>query len=83
MWKIVVFMAMSFSADQEMYPLTMDNEKDVIVITHYQAKPLNFKTEESCYSYMWENVDAIKAYASFRFNGKPVKQIICVNHSEA
>ena len=46
MWKIVVFMVLGLGTDQEVYPLT--GEEDALVITHYQGKPLTFKTQESC-----------------------------------
>lgn len=81
MWKIVVFMVLGLGTDQEVYPLT--GEEDALVITHYEGKPLTFKTQESCYTHMWKNVDAIKKYASSRFEGKPVRQIICSDQKEA
>tara|TARA_R100000664_G_scaffold8502_1_gene13957 strand:+ start:770 stop:1018 length:249 start_codon:yes stop_codon:yes gene_type:complete len=81
MWKIVVFMVMGITADQDIYPLT-SNEVDAMVITHYNGKPLDFKTQEKCYAHMWENIEAIKEYASSRFEGKPVRQIICSQQTQ-
>lgn len=80
MWQIVAIMVMGFGTDPHVYPLT--SERDAIVITHYNTKPLNFITEKSCYTYMQENVEAIKKFASSQFDGKPVKQIICAENPE-
>tara|TARA_R100000742_G_C4246922_1_gene65716 strand:- start:383 stop:628 length:246 start_codon:yes stop_codon:yes gene_type:complete len=80
MWKIVVFMLIGLGTDQELYPLT--SREDALVITHYQEKPLTFRTQEDCYAHMWENIEAIKEYASSQFEGKPVKQIICSDQQE-
>ena len=80
MWQIVAIMVMGFGADPHIYPLT--SNRDAIVITHYNAKPLNFITEESCYIYMQDNVEAIKKFASSQFDDKPVKQIICAKNPE-
>ena len=56
MWQIVAIMVMGFGTDPHVYPL--NSERDAIVITHYGSKPLNFITEEKCYTYMQENVKA-------------------------
>ena len=74
-------MVMGITADQDIYPLTSD-EIDAMVITHYNGKPLDFKTQEKCYAHMWENIEAIKEYASSRFDGKPVRQVICSQQTQ-
>ena len=54
MWQIVAIMVMGFGTDPHVYPL--NSERDAIVITHYGSKPLNFITEEKCYTYMQEKL---------------------------
>ena len=66
MWQIVVIMLVGMLA-----------EKDAIEITHNNGLPLRFDTQESCYDYVYKNLDMLKKYASSQFNGAPVKTIIC------
>ncbi len=79
MWQIVIFMVMGFGNTPDVYP---DKSLDALVITHYEGKPLNFVNEDDCIRHMWRNIDALKSYASSRFDGRNVDKIICQQQTE-
>jgi|TARA_R110000744_G_scaffold113666_2_gene212846 hypothetical protein len=66
MWQIIVMMMVTLGADM-----------DAIEITSNDGKPLQFETQEICYTHVYKNLDKLKQIASSQFDGAPVKTIIC------
>ena len=67
------------------FPNFADYERgNVLRVTHYEGKVIDFKSQSKCFSYVTKNVDELIAFAKKSYDdikGSQVAEIICMPKS--